>query len=352
MAHAAALLLGGTADPALSAAAAISVDERLDAPARYAIRLPAGVTDGDLPLLADARLDPGAQVTIVAQTAKLRACLVSGPVTGHKIELVHGGGHSTVTVQGADAAIALDREDRAEVWRDVTDASVVSTIASRNALTADVETTATSHAEDGHALVQRETDLALVRRLARRNGCSWWISATEEGIGTLHFRSPPVGDAPAGELVINLATPSVERLEITFDMERPTSVASRQVDPRSKEIFDGAASASPLSPLGATAFAAIATGTRQAWLSAATDDAADLRARGAALLGAASFFVRASGSTTVERAGVILRPGAVVTLRGAGSRHSGPWLCAGVHHAIDDGGHAMGFELVRNGWGA
>lgn len=352
MAHAAALLVDGTPDEALTAAAVLAIDERLEAPARYEIRLPVAVSDGDLPLLADGRLDPGAELAVVAETGDLRACLVWGPVTGQEIELVHGGGASTLTVCGGDAAVALDREDRVEVWRDVTDSSVVSTIADRNALTPDVETTATSHSEDNHALVQRETDLALVRRLARRNGFTWWVSATEEGDGTLHFRPPPVGDPPAGELVINLDGPSVERLAITLEFERPTSAAAQQVDPRSKSVFDGASPSSPLSPLGSTPFDAVATGTRAAWVAAASDDAADLLARTGAVLAAASFFARATGSTTVSRAGTILRPGAVVTLRGVGSRHSGPWLCVRVRHAIDAAGHTMDFELARNGWEA
>jgi hypothetical protein len=41
----------------------------------------------------------------------------------------------------------------------------------------------------------------------------------------------------------------------------------------------------------------------------------------------------------------------VVRLRGAGSRHSGPWLCTRVRHVINEGVHTMHFELARNAWG-
>jgi Phage tail baseplate hub (GPD) len=350
MAHHAALLVNGSADDALTAAATIEVDEWLDAPARYAVRLPAAIADGDLPLLVDDRIGPGSELAVVAEHGLARECLVWGPVTGQRIELVHGGEGSAVTVDGADAAVAMDREDKAEVWTDTTDSGVVESIAARNALSPDVESTSTSHAEDDHALVQRETDLAMVRRLARRNGYAWWVTATEEGLATLHFKSAPVDDPPAGELAINLADPAVERLEIIWDAERPTSAGAMQLDPRSKEVIDGTSSSSPLNSLGASGFDAI--GTRTAWVAAAADDVADLEGRTGAVLADGSFFARACGMTTAARAGLILRCGTVVELRGAGSRHSGAWLCRRVRHVIDATTHAMHFELVRNGWEA
>jgi len=351
MAHQAALLVDGAADDALTGAATIEVDEWLDAPARYALQLPVAVADGDLPLLADDRLGPGSELAVVAESGGARECLVSGPVTGQRIVLIHGGAGSVMTVDGGDGAIAMDREDRAEVWSNATDSSVVEAIAGRNALAPDVEPTATTHPDEGHALVQRETDLAMVRRLARRNGYAWWVTATEDGSGTLHFRPAPVGEPPAGELAINLADHAIERLEITWDAERPTSAGAMQIDPRSKAVIDGTASASPLTPLGSSGFDAIAGGTRAAWIAAAADDVADLQGRTGAVLAAGSFFARACGSTTTARAGTILRRGTVVELRGAGTRHSGPWLCRRVRHVIDDVTHTMDFELVRNGWG-
>ena len=41
----------------------------------------------------------------------------------------------------------------------------------------------------------------------------------------------------------------------------------------------------------------------------------------------------------------------LLELDGAGSRHSGNYLVAGVRHTIDAGGHRMELELLRNAWG-
>jgi phage protein D len=256
-----------------------------------------------------------------------------------------------MAVDGADASIAMAREDRAQVWAGVTDSDVVDAIATRNALVADAEPTTTTHPVEGHALVQRESDLALVRRLTRRNGYVWWVTATEQGAGTLHFRPAPVGEPASGELAINLADHAVEQLHIAWDAERPTAASAMQVDPRSKAVLDVTSGASPLNALGSSAFEQIATGTRLAWVAAAADDAADLLGRTGAVLAAGTFFARARGVTTTARARTILRRGTVVELRGAGTRHSGPWLCWRVRHVIDATTHTMHFELARNGWG-
>ena len=82
------------------------------------------------------------------------------------------------------------------------------------------------------------------------------------------------------------------------------------------------------------------------------DDTADLRRRAAGVLIDASFFVSARGQTTLHALGQVLRAHTVVKLRGAGSRHSGKWLCSAVRHTIDAMEHRMEFELLRNGWDA
>jgi len=46
----------------------------------------------------------------------------------------------------------------------------------------------------------------------------------------------------------------------------------------------------------------------------------------------------------------VVRANTVVTLHGAGSRHSGTYLVSHVVHRIDDDDHWMDVTLVRNAW--
>ena len=357
MAFGVAILVNGSVDNDLTAAATVEIDERAGQPTRYRLHFPLTISGGDLPLLTDDRIGPGAQLAVVAETDSARACLVWGPVTGQHASLVHGGTNSTLVVEGADASVMMGREDRAEVWADVSDSDVVSTVAGRHGFTSDAQDTSTVHDEDVHALVQRESDLDLLHRLARRNGYLAWLRSTEQGQHTLSFRTPPLDGRPDAELTINRSPqdgpPSVEVVDIWWDIERPTSTIAADLDGRAKEAIDVTASSSSLPTLGSTPFSAVVgDGNRSVRLDAAADDSADLSARANAALAEAAFFVRASGTTTAAALGTYLRAPSLVTLRGAGSRHSGPWLCTRVVHVVSDDSHTMQFELARNGWGS
>ena len=348
------ILFDNAPDPGLGAPASVEVHECIGNPATFRLTYAVDISEGDLPLLADARLSPGKIISVFSQTAAGLPCLVKGPVTSQQIRLIHGGAGSVLEVCGADTSITMDREDKAALWTG-TDSSAIQSILATYSLVPDVESTSAMHEETKHVLVQRETDLAFVRRLARRNGCLFWIACDDTGlVETASFKRPPLDGEPAHELVINLADPpaNLASLDISWNVERPTSAAASQVDLGSVGDIDGTVAQSPLTPLAAQGLATIAAGTRSLHLHAPVDDAGDLQARGEAALIDADFFIRATGSTTAQSLGGALRAHTVVTLRGAGKRHSGKWLCSSVRHTIDDVGHRMDFELIRNGWEA
>lgn len=350
------IAVDGAHDPQLSEPDSVEVYERMGQTTIYRLRYPVSIGGGDFPVLADGRLTAGSVLSVTTAAAAGRGvCLVKGPVYAQQIQLRHGGADSFVHVQGADTSVTMDREDKAALWPDVTDGDAVSNILGLYGLTADVETTPAGHFENKHALVQRETDLRFVRRLARRNGCLFWLTCDAEGAETAHFRRPQLDGEPSAELVINLsggdAASNLEALEINWDAERPTSATAAGLDMNTKSEIDGAVAASPLAPLGETALSSIATGTRSLHLAAPADDAGDLRARGEGALIDAGFFVRASCRTTRRALGGVVRAHTVVNVRGAGGRHSGKYYCAGVRHFIDADAHRMEVELLRNAWG-
>lgn len=346
------ILVDGEPDAELGAAASVEVYESMGEATSY--RLHYGVSLGEanlLPLLADERLSAGSELAIVVEIGGTLACLVKGPVYGQQIRLTPGGG-GQIDVLGADRSIALDRENKAKVWSDATDADIVAAILRDHFDEQDVEPTAATYAEAKHLLVQRETDLALIRRLARRNGCLFWVTSDGTGKETAHFKRPPVGGEAAAELLINIDPPKIATLEITWDAERPVSATAGQLDLNTKQDIDGSVARSPLPALGKKDLAAIAPGVQSLHLAAPADTAGDLAARADAALIDAGFFVRASCSTTTKSLGKLLRAHTVVKLSGVGARHSGTYFCAGVRHTIDHAAHHMDVELLRNAWGA
>jgi hypothetical protein len=341
----------GAKDAELSDAATIVVTERMGEPASFRLRIEVDAHGGDLPLLADRRLDPGSELSVVVPSGRRNACLVKGPVRGQRIHLVHGGAGSYVEVIGSDSSVEMDREAKSVIWN-AGDSDAVKTIADRYGFsTTDVRSTPAQHPEAKHVLVQRDSDLRFVRRLARRNGFLFWVDADASGRTAAHFRRPPLGGSPAAKLAMT-SPPNVGSIDIDWDVERPTSVSGGQLDLNTKKVIDGAVAKSPQATLGSKPFAAIATGTRSVLVSAPADDAGDLKSRGEGALVDSDFFVEARCRTTAEALGTVVRASTVVELCGAGPRHSGKWLVSAVHHTVDAVAHRMDVELVRNGWGA
>lgn len=344
--------VGGAPDETVASAASVEVVERVGQPTQYRIEYSLDNADGDFPLLKESKLGPGSELQVLAPTADVTECLVKGPVYGQEIHFEQGGSGSSLVVLGADSLIKMDREDKAVAWSDLTDSDAVSSILSQAGLTPDVDTTSAGHPELKHTLIQRETDLAFVRRLARRNGNLFWLSCDETGVETAHFKRPVLDGEAKCDLVINLTDPrsNVTGLDLSWDVERPTQADTAEVDLNTKADISGAVQRSPLTALGGSGLADIVTDTRVVHLHAPVDDNGDLQARGEGALIESSFFLRATGATTLSALGKVLRSHTLVNLRGAGSRHSGLWFCSAVKHSIDSSEHTMDFELIRNGW--
>ncbi len=350
MALGATIAVDGRPDDELATATWVEVHERAGAPTTFRLRYEMDVSQGDLSQLVDARLGPGSTLAVLVASGGLTQCLVKGPVHGQSIHLEQGGAGSYVEVRGADTSSAMDREARSAVWDGVTDADAVSAVVGRHGYVADVDSTSSRHSEDGHVLVQRESDLRFVRRLARRNGFLFWISADAQGIETAHFKQPPLGGSPSATLAINQSPPKVLSFEVHWDVERPTSVEASQVDLLTKQDVDGDVATSPLPALAAQALDAITGDTRSTLLAAPADDAGDLQARAGGALIEALWFIRARCQAQLDALGALVRAHTVVQVDGAGSRHGGRYFVSGVRHLLDLNRHSMEIELARNAW--
>lgn len=354
MAQGFSIQFNGSVNAKLGNPAGVEVYECVGEPASFRLNYAIDVLDGDLPLLKDQALSAGSDITVLVPVSEGFTALVKGPVRGQHIHLTHGGEGSVLDVVGADSSLAMDREDKAHLWSDVTDSQIVTTILQQHGFAQlDVQDTPTNHPETKHALVQRDTDLGLIRRLAARNGFLFWVTYDAESkTETAHFKRPPLESEPAAELVINLTDPraNLDTLDIQWDAEAPASASAGEMDLNTGDGLDGALSASPLTPLASKHFSAIGATPRTLHLSVPVDDAGDLRARSEGALIDAEWFVRARGQTAFHSLGKVLRAHTVVKVRGAGSRHSGKWFCHSVRHVIDAVEHRMEFELIRNAW--
>jgi phage protein D len=347
----AAITVGGQTDDALNAASWIEVHERVGEATMFRIRYDIDVGQGDIPQLGDSRYGAGRTLAVLVRAGDVTQCLVQGPLLGQHVHLEHGGTGSYLELRGADSTIAMDRVTQSAMWEDVTDSDVASTIVARYGYTPDVETTTTQHLTQKHALVQRESDLGFVRRLARRNGFCFWVRADSSGIETAHFRHFPLSDPPLATLAINQADRKLDIIDLRWDVERPVRVDAQQLDLSQKSVLDGSSTSSSLRTLGSADLAAAGGGTDRAILLVApADDVGDLQARATAALDDASWFIQGNCEITLETLGALVRAHGVVQLDGAGKRHSGNYAVTAVRHTIDPQRHLMEVSLARNGW--
>jgi len=342
--------VNGQTEAELAQAVRVEVTESMGAATAFKLFYHIDIEEGDLPLLVDSRLDPGSEITVLVPVESGAHCLVKGPVTGQRIHLQHGGAGSTLEVQGKDNSITMDREAKSQVWEGLTDSEAVSAISGYYGFVPDVEATSAGHYSDKHALIQRSSDLGFVQQLARRNGCLFWLSCDAYGVQTAHFKRPPLDAPGALELIINLASPNIETLELEWDVEQPTRVEALQLDLNTLADIDGTVSQSPQPLLAANGLASITGDTRSRFLTAPADDAGDLQARGEGALIESNWFIRARCTTTLELLGDLVRAHSVITVRGAGSRHSGSYWVKQSQHIIDSVSHRMNVELLRNAW--
>jgi len=245
----------------------------------------------------------------------------------------------------------MDRELKQKAWAPGAISDSVSSILSGYGVTPDVEAIAVTTTEEDHLVVQCETDLRFVRRMARRYGCWFWMTTDGAGTTTAHFKRPPLDGAAAITIAINNATPNVSSLDLDWDVERPTTAIAAQLGLRDKSPIDGQVERSPLRALGSTAFADVAA-ARGVHVVAPADLAGDLQARSEGALIEAGWFVRVRGQTSVRALGAVLRAHTLVGVSGLGTRHSGTYVVSSVRHVIDRTAHVMDFELMRNAWGA
>jgi hypothetical protein len=346
------LLANAVPDPGMPQPALIEVIEAVGASTVYALQFALNVQDADLPLLLESRLGPQAELAVRVPDGDGLAVLVRGPVSGQRIALLTGGGGASLTVLGADLGTVLAREHKVRVWPSTTDAAAITELASGAGWLPQIDLPGGAvHDESKNTLVQRESDLQLLRRLARRNGCWFWFSyEPTSALATAHVQRPPVGESPAVVFHLGGAERNIERIDIEWDSERVVGAQALHRDVFAATDIDGSVERSPLTGLADTALIDIVGQPSSAQLSLPVDDGSDLLARSEGALIDDGWFVRATLSVSARQLGQVVRAHSVAELAGAGSRHSGKYLVSKVVHRIDDADHLMDVTLIRNAW--
>jgi hypothetical protein len=334
----------------------LEVEENSDLPGAVQLVLPVSASNNDLAYVSDDRMKPFANIAVVANDPSGAAeCIFDGYVLTHRLHVERGSVNSKLEIWGQDASWLMNLEEKVNEWSDVTDTDVASSIFGQYGINPAGENTnddSPTHTEDAHTLMQRATDIAFLRALARASGKLCRVTCADQpGQRTGYFARPKLDGDPT--LTFDLNDPekwNIGPLDLDWDVSRPTSVSAKQV-----LVGDGDGgvdvSDSGLPLLDSRKLSDFSGHTTSVLLAAPADSADELTLRSQGLLVDANWFARCEGESDLARLKTIPRVGQIVALQGVGSLHSGNYLVWSVRHSITPDSHKMKFVLVRNAVG-
>ena len=328
----------------------VEVQEKIDLAVGYKIRFAIDVCSNDIGTLWEKKTDPGSVLGVFVETKDTLECLVNGPVTNQEINLEHGGSGSWLEVVGTDDSHQLDLDTKERPHKG-TDAEIVDSILPPKFNAKVTDTPSSSHEEDKHQVVQKESDFAFIRRLAQRNGFHFWITYDSKGVPTTYFKTRTLDGTASAKLKVNVDDANVDNLQFKWDIKPPVKSKGKQINQNTKEVFDGETTLNKSEQLNTESLGKIAGKVASSMqLAPPVDSAGELSERGKAALRDAQWFINGSCKTTSNRICKIIRSHTVVDVEGAGTRFSGKYYVVGVKHYIDSALHSMDIELSSNAW--
>jgi len=256
-----------------------------------------------------------------------------------------------LTIEVQDESAALSREHMRRKWGEgspMSDLSILTTLASDAQLSVD---TLSGQGQSSRELSQDGTPIQFLRERAKANGYEltfhdgtvWFGPKRLEGTPQppilifagreTNCRSFTLGDAAD--------TPDAVRVDMP-QREKGAAPEVRTLQPNETVL-----GTSPAASEGAD------LGTQSVWrVTSEGDETPDERvARAQALVNEHAFKLHGAGELDGAIYGHVLRPGAPVTIDGAGVRYGGTWYVAKVAHQLNAEGYTQNFEVMRNATG-
>lgn len=315
-------------------------------------RLHIGMTlqpDGVWTHLDDERFRIWKPVVISAGFGEASDELISGYITNVKPLFDPEPSRVMLEIWGMDKSVLLDREEVLKDWPGKKDSDIATEIFNLYGLTPVVEDTSVVHDENVTTIIQRETDMRFLRRLALRNGYECYVQG-DSG----YFRPPQIDADPQPVLSAHFGNQTtLNDFKLDVNALAPANVAMFQVDRASKETMQVTADSSEQTALGATDAAGFqGTDVEPARNYVARNGAsseAEMTALCQGLFHQGEWFVTAEGDVPANLYAHVLVPRSTVTIRGIGETYSGVYYVTHVTHIFNSEGYRQHMKAKRNG---
>jgi hypothetical protein len=298
-------------------------------------------------------LTPGTRIWIGAVLGVVPEPLIDGVVERHDLSPSDHPGETRLTVTGTTVTSLLGLEEKDEPFANQPDYVIVTRVLASYpelGFIPDVTPTTDVPIELQRTPHQRETDLALVRRLADANGFAFYSEPVTFGVNRAHWGPVIRAGIPQRALTRGLGSHgNCTQLSFSNDSLAPEGATGTFVEPITKmRIPIPALPSLRLPPLSASPAQARRTTVLR---SSANTGPIQTALASAAVATRAPEAVHGQGTVDTARYGSVLRARGLVGVRGAGLDYDGFYYVTSVTHAISRGSYTQSFGLSREGTG-
>jgi hypothetical protein len=307
--------------------------------------------DGTWTYLDDSRLQPWAKVEIKASIDDNQTSLILGYVTNIDVHIDAEENNSYLEMRGMDRTCLMNLEEKVQDWPKKSDSQIASTIFSNNNLSAQVDDTGVVHDDKVSTIIQRETDIQFLKRLARRNGYECVVRGD-----TGYFVKPALSGQPQPVLAAYFGPDTnMDSFEARIVAARPAKVEMHEIDTIQKTVLDATGTQGKQSQLGkngVTSFTPPGGATSKMMVRhAISTGQQEMEALCQAISDDAEWFVEANGELDTVVYGNILQTRKLVPIKGVGEMFSGMYYVTNVKHSFNLEHYVQRFKARRNATG-
>lgn len=304
--------------------------------------------DGLWTLLEDERIKPWAKVTISVNVSDEEQEIVSGYITQLKPHIAPDENSSYLEIWGMDSSCLMSLEEKIKAWPNMSDSDIAGQIFAEYNLTPEVDDTSVIHDEAIATIIQRDTDIQFLKRLARRNGFECFVNGD-----TGFFRKPVLDAEPLPFLAAHFGCETnLVSFEAKLNSFRPTKVEMHQIDTVAKQVQDALVEAGEQELLGRDRAESVAVPNgivpRLQVRQAVAVNQPEMENLCRALFDEAEWLIEANGEIETVLYGAVLRAKSLVPIKGVGEVFSGTYYITNVKHSFKPDNYSQHFKARRN----
>lgn len=275
--------------------------------------------------------------------------LVDGPIVSQRFEFAAEPGTSRMVLIAHDDSVLLDREEKVALFEDMPDSDIATQLIAEHGLTPEVDSTPAAGAALQRVVVQRGSNMQLLRDLARRHGMFAYVKpGPTAGASVGVFGRPRLSAGELPEVLVLGPTRNTSRFDATFDALRPLRATAGSVTLSDRSVQTSTATASTQTAMQGDAAHDVVDMPATSLLARTREEAADLDAATAAAVDVSSWAWSATVDLDADTYPAVVRAYDVVRVAGAGGQLSGDWLVSRASHVIADAAFRTRLGLRRN----